>query len=183
MEKGAKICVWLMEHGETTQAEAAKALGVSLSTVNGLVKKLERMGAVNIGQRSLKVVDAEKILLYLANVRTISEDVIYKTRVGGSVSEIEKAMPPGVLFTAYSAYKFRYNEVPADYSEVYVYADEEVLAELRRRFPPRGGPPNLFVLRKEFDKVNDALLFADLWNLREWYAKDYVRGLRGRILA
>ena len=56
MEKGAKICIWLLERRETTQAEAAKALGVSLSTVNGLARKLERMGSVGIGTRSPKVV-------------------------------------------------------------------------------------------------------------------------------
>ena len=183
MEKGAKICVWLLGHPETTQAEAARELGVSLSTVNGLVKKLESMGAVSIGQRHLRVVDSEKVLIHLANMRSVGKDLLYSTRVEAPVTQIEKSMPPGALFTAYSAYKFKYKEVPADYSEVYVYADEEALKEIKRRFPPRKGPPNLFVLKKEFEKVSDALLFADLWNLREWYAKDFVRGLRGRILA
>ena len=182
MKKIAKVCVWLFGHRETTQLETARALGVSLCLVNYTVKILERMGAVKIGHRSLEVVDAESLLMYLANIRNTYKDVVYKTRVAIPVTEIERSMPPETTFAAYSAYRFRYREVPADYSEVYVYADESALEEIKGRFPPKEGPENLFVLKKEFSDVPDALLFADLWNLREWYAKDFVRELRGRIL-
>ena len=182
MRRQALICVWLMEHEKGTQLEIAKALKVSLSTVNNVIKTLEKMGAVDIGRRGLHVVDKEKVLMFLANLRNPHRDIIYKTRVEAPVREIEESMPSGVGFTAYSGYKFKYGDVPADYSEVYVYADEEALEEIKRRFPLRKGPPNLFVLRKETETVSDALLFADLWNLPEWYAKDFVRELRGRIL-
>ena len=182
MKKGVQTCVWLLEHRETTQAETARSIGASLSTVNNTVKKLERMGAVRAGRRSLKVVDPEKALMFLVNARNLYADVVYATRVDASVGEIEKSMPPGTVFTAYSAYKFKYEDVPADYSEVYVYANDEALKEIRKRFPLRKGPANLFVLKREVEDVSDALVFADLWNLREWYAKDFVRGLRDRIL-
>ncbi|MCK4328017.1 MAG: winged helix-turn-helix domain-containing protein [Candidatus Diapherotrites archaeon] len=181
MRKRVLVCVWLMENRETTQKAAAEALGVSLSTVNATVKALERIGAVDVRQRGLRVVDPEKALMWLANMRDVYRDVVYSTRAVAAVGEIEKGMPPGTEFTAFTAYKFKYNDVPADYSEVYVYADEEALGEIKKRFPPRKGPANLFVLEKD-GEVTDALVFADLWNLREWYAKEFVGALRDRIL-
>ena len=96
-------------------------------------------------------------------------------------------MPAGVVYTAYSAYRFRFESVPADYSEVYVFSDEP--AEVERRFPPRGGPPDLFVLSMD-DRLRElsrdgiapnSQVFADLWNMREWYAREFVRELGGKI--
>ena len=181
MKKAVMICAWLMDHERTTQAEISKEMDMSLSTVNRTVKKLEGMGAVEVSSRSLKSRDREKILLYMASMRDTEKDMVYRTRVNDSVRGIEKSMPGGVEFTAYTAYKFRYEDVPADYSEVYVYADEPGIEEIKNRFPKKKGPPNLFVLRKEM-KVNDALVFADLWNLKEWYAKEFTREMYDRIL-
>ncbi|MCD6522173.1 MAG: winged helix-turn-helix domain-containing protein [Candidatus Diapherotrites archaeon] len=181
MKKAVAIGILLLKMREITQKRIAEMLKVSLSTVNNTVKTLESMGAIEVTKRGVRVIDAEKILMYVANKRNLYKDVIYKTRVNMPVAEIEKSMPAGVEFTGYTAYKFKYRDVPADYSEVYVYADEESLEEIKRRFPERRGPSNLFVLRKEFE-VTDPLIFADLWNMREWYAKEFVRRLRDRIL-
>jgi len=182
MKKGVMVCLELMEtKGKTTQAAISKRLDVSLSTVNRTVKKMEKMGAVNVGTRSLQVLDREKVLMYLASLRDLNQDTVYETRVDGTVEEIETSMPGEVEFTAYTAYKFNYGEVPADYSEVYVYGDEEGVKEIRDRFPPQQGPANLIVLRKETE-VTPALIFADLWNLPEWYSKEFVGDLRDRIL-
>lgn len=177
------ICIYLLENRETTQAKTAKELDISLSTVNRTVKKLEKMGAVKIKTRSLHIIDPEKILMHLANIRNLERDIKYKTRVNKPVQDIERSMPSETQFTAYTAYKLKYEEVPADYSEIYVYAEKEALEEIKKRFPPKKGPENLIVLEKEPKiKLTDALVFADLWNLREWYAKDFVEGLRDRIL-
>ncbi len=46
-----------------TQAEIAKALQISLSTVNLAIKHLEKMNAVRIKNRNFKIVNAKKILL------------------------------------------------------------------------------------------------------------------------
>ncbi|MFP4046070.1 MAG: helix-turn-helix domain-containing protein [Candidatus Aenigmatarchaeota archaeon] len=181
MKKGVMVCLKLMEGEEFTQASLSENLGVSLSTVNRTVKKLERMGAVDIKTRGLEVLDKEKILMYLASIRDPHRDIIYRTRVEKEVMEIEKNMPGGIDFTAYTAYRLKYNDVPADYSEVYVYADEEGLEEIKTRFPEKKGPKNLIVLKKEIG-VSPALIFADLWNLREWYSKEFVGDLRDRIL-
>lgn len=183
MKKGIMICLQLLKNRETTQAEVSRELNVSLSTVNRTVKKLEKMGAAEVKKRGLKVTDPEKVLMYLANIRNPHKDVEYKTRADKTVQEIEKSMPAGTQFTAYTAYKFKYEDVPADYSEVYVYANEEALERIKERFPPEEGPPNLFVLGEEKNvKVTDPLIFADLWNMKEWYAKEFLEGLRDRIL-
>ncbi len=181
MKKAVMVCAWLMDHERTTQAEISREMSMSLSTVNRTVKKLEIMGAVEVSSRSLRVRDREKILMYMASMRDTEKDVVYRTRVNDSVREIERSMPGGVDFTGYTAYKFIFEDVPADYSEVYVYGDELGIEEIKRRFPPAKGPANLFVLKKEM-KVNEALVFADLWNLKEWYAKEFTREMHDRIL-
>lgn len=182
MKKSVLVCLKLMETKEnTSQAELARTLDISTSTVNRTVKKLENMGAVEINPRSLKVIDREKILMYLASMRNPHKDIIYETRAEMNVTEIEKSMPGEIQFTAYTAYKFRYEDVPADYSEVYVYGDDEGAREVKERFPKKQGPSNLFLLKKETE-VTPSLIFADLWNLKEWYSKEFVGGLRDRIL-
>ncbi|HLC80380.1 winged helix-turn-helix domain-containing protein [Candidatus Woesearchaeota archaeon] len=166
-----------------TQAQIARALNCSLSTVNRAVSNLKRMGAVEIRTRSLHVLDIKKILFYWASLRNLPKDIVYATRVEKPVREIEKLMPEGAIFGAYSAYKFVFDDVPADYSEVYVYGDES----LKKRFPPARGPPNLFVLErdkkmKRYGKiVTSANLFVDLWNLRGWYAKEFVKAMEGNL--
>lgn len=170
-----------------SQAQIARALSCSLSIVNRAVKNLERMGAVEITTRNLHVLDIRKILLHWASVRNLQKDIVYSTRVEKPAAEIEKLMPDDILFGAYSAYKLVFDDVPADYSEVYVYGEES----LKKRFSPVRGPPNLFVLKKDRllekygKKTTLANTFVDLWNLREWYAKEFVKSFEvelGRIL-
>jgi hypothetical protein len=95
-------------------------------------------------------------------------------------------MPDGVIFTAYSGFKFRFRDVPADYSEVYVYANAAELAEIKKRFRFGKGFNNLFVLKKDqnaerYPQLPLANLFVDLWQLREWYAKDFIKALEERL--
>jgi len=168
------------------QSELSKKLGFSLSTINLAVKKLERMNAIRIGRRSLTVIDIKKILYYLASIRNLKKDIIYQTRAEMPVREIEKSLPD-VMYAGYSAYKFRFRDVPADYSEVYVYADEQQTKEIVKRFPVNNSNPNLFVLKKEksmdsYPKTGTlAQIFIDLWNMRQWYASDFVKAMEEKI--
>lgn len=171
-----------------TQLELAKALKVSLSTINNAVKPLRRIGAIRVERRSFEVVNPRKILYYWASTRNLEKDVIYKTRVEikGNVTGIEKRMPPSIVFAAYSAYKFRFDDAPADYSEVYIYSSIKDLKEVMRRFPQKVSKksfPNLFVLKKDFRswQMPIAQIFVDLWNLKEWYASDFGRALEERM--
>ena len=161
-----------------TQAYLANTLKISLSTVNLALKPLVKMNSVKINKNGFDVIDSKKILYYWASIRNIERDIIYKTRVEKSVEEIEKLMPNSAIFTAYSAYKFKFKNAPADYSEVYVYCDKE---EIKERFEESKNIPNLFVLRKDIAKLTTANLFVDLWNLKEWYAKDYLDALQRRL--
>ena len=169
-----------------TQLELSQTLGLSLSTINRAVKKLERMNAVKIGKMNFKVIDARKILYLWASIRNLEKDIIYLTRLEMPVKEIEKNIPE-IIFAAFSAYKFKFNDVPADYSEVYVYADEEQLKEIKKRFPKKKGNENLFILKadKNAEKYGKtctiAGIFVDLWNIKSWYASEFLKAIEEKI--
>lgn len=167
-----------------TQLELAKALEVSLSTVNNALRPLRSMGAVKVKRRNFEIVNAKKILYYWASARNLEKDVIYKTRAEMAVLDIEKQMPPRAVFAAYSAYKFRFKDAPADYSEIYVYCGNDALKDVVKRFPQNKNlNPNVFVLNKEFagKEMPLAQIFVDLWNIKEWYARDFLKALEGKL--
>ena len=107
----------------SSQAELARDLNLSLSTVHLALIPLRRMNALTVKQRGLVVKDPKKILYYWATIRNIEKDIVYQTRVDKPIRKIESEMPASAVFGAFSGYKFKYKDVPADYSEVYVYAD------------------------------------------------------------
>lgn len=161
-----------------TQAQLSRTLRISLSIVNAALNHLKKMHAVEVHTRNFVVVDAKKILYYWASIRNLEKDIVYATRAEMSVGEIEKSMPSGAVYAGYSAYKIRFGDVPADYSEVYVYADAE---EIKKRFPLAKERPNIFVLKPSPERMTIANMFVDLWNMREWYAKDFLTALEMRI--
>lgn len=172
-----------------TQLALSKKFAISLSTVSYALEPLKAMGVLALSNRGFRVLDRRKLLLYWASIRNLKKDIIYSTRVNSPVSRLEKSMPPGVLYTAYSGYKFRFSDVPADYGEVLICADDATLHELKRRFAPLAGPPNLFVLKSdpflpqlaEKSVVPSAQLYVDLWNLNTWYAKEFLDALGKRL--
>ncbi len=189
MARRDEILLSLLEEGAASQLELSKRLKISLSAVNAAVKPLDTMAAIEIKIRGLKELDKRKLALYYATHWNLRISIAYSTRVEMPVARLEKEMPAGVIFTAYSGYKFLYGEVPADYGEVYVYAGEKTLVELKRRFPGKNGRPNMFVLQS--NAVIERLsrkgvapkfqLFTDLWNLREWYAAEFLKRMEGRL--
>ena len=164
-----------------TQSHLAKALNVSLSVINIALKPLKQMNAIRINLRSFDVIDKSKILYYWASTRNIEKDIIYKTRAEKAVSKIESEMPNDAVYAGYSAYKFKFKDVPADYSEVYAYSDNA--EEIKKRFPENKKNPNIFVLKKDrnMKKITIAQIFVDLWNLKEWYAKDFLKSMEEKI--
>lgn len=165
-----------------SQSAVSKACSVSIGNVNKAIEPLESMNCIEKKPRGFRVINPRKILLYWASIRDLQRDIIYQTRAEGPVEEIENEMPPA-LFTAYSGFRFRFGEIPADYSEVLVYSETE---GIRERFPPGKGIPNIIVLRpdahlKGFRQAPLGQLFADLWNLNTWYANDFVRALEEGI--
>jgi len=193
MKKSELVYLALMQHAlskkkeKLTQLSLHRELGLSLSVINNAIKPLREMGAVQVRIRSLQVLDTKKLLLFWASVRRLKRDITYQTRANIPVSQIEKSMPSGVIFTAYSGYKFQFPDVPADYSEIYVYADERALEEIQTRFPKANGPANIFVLKSDsalaqFCKNSSAppaILYADIWNLPQWHAREFLASLEG----
>jgi len=46
--------------------------------------------------------------------------------------------------------------------------------------------PNLFILKKDkaldkYPSIPLSQIFVDLWNLKEWYAKDFLNALENKI--
>lgn len=187
-------CGYIDGNNRFTQLGLSRELGISISTVNSAVRDLAGINAVRIGSRSFAVSAIERVLFYWASCRKLDRDIIYSTRVEADVREIEADMPTGIAFTAYTAYVLNYNDEPADYSEVYVYASEEAVDEIRSRFGADKGMPNLFVMRADayLDKgiesgsmkrsaVCPAQAFVDLWNIRTWYAKEFSDAILKKI--
>ncbi|MGB9635580.1 MAG: hypothetical protein ACP5KJ_00850 [Candidatus Micrarchaeia archaeon] len=169
-----------------TQLGLSKKFGFSLSTIHNALRPLVGIGAIGKRTRSFEIIDTRKVLMYWATARKLQRDIIYTTRVEGPVARIEGNMPAGAIFTAYSGYRILYKDAPADYSEVYVYADAKALEEIRERFAEKSGPQNLFVLEKDPYMPEKPVaplpqIYVDLWNLREWYAKDFLDALEKRM--
>lgn len=164
-----------------TQSYLANTLQISLSVVNLALSPLKQMNSIEIKRRSFDVIDPKKLLYYWASVRNLEKDIIYQTMVDKPVAKIESEMPADAIYAAYSAYKFKFKDVPADYSEVYVYSDDT--KEIEKRFPKNNKTPNLFVLKKDKNMKYStlALIFVDLWNLREWYAKDFLKAMEAKL--
>jgi len=173
---------------EFTQSELAQKYGFSLSTVFNALK-IPRDANIVEGKRGLRVKDTEKFLQLYSTLRSPKKDIIYETNVSKSVLEIEGEMPPKIIYGAYSAFLKKYQEAPADYDRVYIYSAENYLEKIRSRFPYGKGYANLIVLRADpwlenFGKITpDCQTFADLWNLPEWYAKDFLNSLKDKILS
>ncbi|MBI2522880.1 winged helix-turn-helix domain-containing protein [Candidatus Woesearchaeota archaeon] len=175
------------KNNKLTQLAVASKLNISLSTVNYALKPLRAMGAVDVKLKNFTVVDKQKIIYYWASLRNISKDIIYETRVDKPIQKIESEMPANVVYGAFTAYKFKFKDVPADYSEIYVYGSDEIIDDIKKRFPESKNVPNLFVLKKDslmenYGQITTlAQTFVDLWNLKEWYAKEFLMALEEKI--
>ena len=173
---------------EFTQKELAGDFGFSLSTVFNALKIPRQVGIIEVGGKSFKVQDIEKFLYLWATYRNLEKEIIYKTSLPLSVKEIEGLVPPFSVFACYSAFLKRYKESPADYDKVYIYNSENKIEEVKKRFPFNKGYFNLIVFKKDsylsnFGEITpDIQTFVDLWNLKDWYAKDFLDKLKDKIL-
>ena len=170
------------------QKDLAEKFGFSLSTVFNALKTPRAAGAVEVMGRGFRVTDAEKLLYLWATQRNLEKEIIYKTFVPESASKTEGRMPAEAIFGGYSAYIMKYKDAPAEYAKTYVYASEDDLKEIKKRFPKEKGDPNFFVLKKDlelakFGKLTpDVQTFVDLWNMKDWYAKDFLNALKNKII-
>ena len=168
-----------------TQKELAEKFGFSTSTIFQALKTPRKMGAVRVTGRFFVLEDPEKLLYHWASARDLKKDILFAGKVDLPILEIEGRMPPGVIFGGFSAARLILKEPPADYDKVYVYTlDPE---KIKERFKLEKGKENLFVLKADPFLGNYGQItplcqtFVDLWNLPEWYAKEFVQALREKI--
>lgn len=172
-----------LQNRKLTQTYLSEELEISLSTVHNALKPLREINVVKTNPMNFVVLDPYKMLLFWATKRRFPADIFYETRVEDNIPGIEKLMPEEVIFAAFSAFRFRFGEVPADYSEVYVYAERK----WDERFPERNGPPNVIVLKKEkilekYGRITTiAHTFVDLWNINTWYAQEFLKKLEEMV--
>lgn len=167
------------------QKEIAVKFGFSTCTVFNALKIPRKSGVVEVTGRNFRLRDKEKLLLIWATQRNLQRDIVYAAHVDMPVLEIESSVPPDSIFGAFSAYRIKYNEAPADYAIVYIYSKN--LEEIKKRFPFQKGYKNLFVLKPDlflghFGKLTPAVqTFVDLWNIPQWYAKDFSEALKKKL--
>lgn len=172
---------------EFTQKELAEKFGFSTSTVSLALSSWRQSGAVKVTGRNFRLIDPKKALYHWASQRNLAKDILYQTWVALPIQEIENSLPPQAIYAAYSAYTKRFSEAPADYDVVYFYLSKDVLSEVKKRFPKRKGTANLVTLTADQHLSRYGALttlsqtFVDLWNLPQWFARDFYLALEEKI--
>jgi len=165
---------------EFTITELAKKYSLSTSVVNHALIPLRELNIVKINKLFSSVIDWERLLFFWATRRNIKKEIVYSTYSDLSVHDREGYMPSSVIPTAYSSFRLRFKRIPADYDNIYFYSDNT--KDIIKRFPFKKGSPNIFILKPDFyllksKELGLAQLFADTWNLPEWYAKDFQEAI------
>ncbi|MEK7494993.1 MAG: hypothetical protein AAB569_03995 [Patescibacteria group bacterium] len=159
-----------------TIIELAKKYSLSTSVVNHALIPLRNLNIVKINKTSSKVVDWERLLFFWATRRNLKKDIIYSTFSPLLVYDREGLMPSDVIPTVFTGFRHLLKKTPADYDHIYFYSNK--IEKIIKRFPKSKRPPNIFILKPDSyliksKKLGLAQLFVDLWNLPEWYAKDF----------
>jgi len=176
-----------------TQKELARKFGFSLSTIFNALKVPRRASIVKVSGRFFILRDYRKLLYLWASNHSIKKDLIYQARVN-EVNYLEGKMPPEVDFGLYSAFKFLYKNIPADYDHLYIYCFPKDLnsvlqrLKLDKKSKLKNIHPNFFILKKDkWQNIYGKTLlpeqiFVDIWNAPEWYAKDFLKKLEEKLL-
>ncbi|MFH1840988.1 MAG: hypothetical protein ABH807_02430 [Candidatus Shapirobacteria bacterium] len=174
-----------------TQQDLALRLGYSLSTVNHAVASPTQIGALRKSGRYFTLENFSKLLYFWASWRHLHRDIIYSTYSSEPILEREGLLPPQAVLAAYGAARHWLIEPPADYDQLYFYLAPEQESEARHRYPPADKklPANVIVLKKaayfaaNIDYTGLPLTFVDIWNLSDWYARDFTLALEVKINA
>lgn len=167
------------------QKEIAQKFNFSLSTVFNALKTPREIKAVEITGRGFKLLNAEKLLYLWGTERKLERDIMYKTFANDKIEKIEGMMPNDIIWGAFSAYKYKFGSIPSDYGKVYIYSDN--LEEIEKRFPKLKGQANLFVVKTDQYLKNYrgamplAQIFVDIWNMSDWYGKEFLNKLKEKM--
>ena len=159
-----------------TITELARKFFLSTSVVNHALIPLRDLNIVRVNKTSSKVVDWERLLFFWATRRNLKKDIIYSTFSPLPVYDREGLMPSEVISTGFTSFRYLLNKTPADYDHIYFYSNK--IEKITKRFPNNKRPSNIFILRPDpyllkSKKLGLAQLFVDLWNLPEWYAREF----------
>lgn len=169
------------------QQALASLFRISSSTVNAALAPLRELGAIDVGGRGFAVIDYEKILYHWANHRSLRHDTALRLSISLSIQEIEGFLPPKTIPTAYTACRERFGSVPSDYDAVWCYHNKP--QHVRDRFTAHitdRGRLNLSVLTADpylwrYESLPLAQLFVDLWQMHDWYAKEFIKSVKEHI--
>ena len=170
-----------------SQKRIAENCGISIGSVNLLIKKLNQLGAIEIRPQGFRIIDVPRILLYWANTRSFYQDIIGRVSTSTSVEEIEKHLPAGFALTCFSAFKRKFRKVLHEYDQIYVYGSME---RLRKMFRDTADvkPNEIIVLKPDHHlmtlshqgAVPFAQMYVDLWQIGS-AGKPYIDELNARI--
>jgi IclR-like helix-turn-helix domain-containing protein len=170
----------------TSLSELSHQLGLPASTVHQALERPRSIGAMRGGYGGLRLLDPRRLQLLWAARRDLEADIVYATRVVLPIREIEARLPASAIPTAYTAFvRHQGGNLVADYDQVVVYGSAD---ELRRRFAPRKGQPNLVVLEPDpllarYGPVaRRCQVYADLFNLPTWQAQRFLGALDQEML-
>ncbi len=183
-----EVLYQVYEHGDRffKQKDLAKACDLSLGTINPFIQKMVRLGILERKPQGFRVVDTDRFLTYWGTHRELYKDVIFSTYVPRRVDGIETDLPAGAIVTAYTGYKKYFDNIPTNYSKVYIYSKKSVI---KKRFEERPQmEPNLIVLdndehlkkRSIGDKVPLSQLYVDLWQLGR-PANRFINELKNKL--
>lgn len=176
-----------LDRGRWQQKELAARLEVSAATIHAALAVPRRAGALRVGGRGFELADWRKLLLIWAVHRNLGMDTIWQVRLDLAPDRVEGEMLPEAHFTGPSAFKFRYGFAPADYDQVLVYLEPDLVPALRRRVndhvDPRRGRTFLTVLRPDrfLAPVSLEQVYVDLWQLHPWWAAEFIRVMEERF--
>jgi len=170
-----------------TQAGLAELFHFSTSTVNLALVKPTSIGAIRKSSKFFIVADVFKLLYLASTIRNLNKDIVYQTNSPLTPTQLEGLAPPSTIFGCYSAAKEILGEPPADYSALYLYGDPQNLPEIKSRYPTsKIGSSQIIILKKPayLPILHHATLphtFIDIWNLPDWYARDFITALEDKI--
>lgn len=139
--------------------------------MNPLINRLDGFGAIERKPLGFRLIDPRRALTYWAATRELAKDVTYTTFAHIELREMEKQLPRGSILTAFSAFCTTFGSTPAEYNQVFVYAEAD---DVQRVFKPTMREKrNLIVLSpdehlRSLSKDGVAPLaqvYVDLWQL------------------
>ena len=172
-----------------TQQTLARDFGYALSTVHHALRVPAEIGAVRKESKFFVLQDFWKLLYYAASMRMLERDILSAIHSPLSVREIEGLALPESIYGGYTAAKHILGEPPADYAKVYFYVAIKDLPAFQRRFPKHADKrvANVYALSMppalaRYGPVTPLVqTYIDIWNLRDWYARDFIKALEHRI--